>query len=337
MTIADDIARALQVLNPAQLWLRFYGRFLFVNTGSDLVVLAVNACSTPTDLDGSRAPSKSPNGEHKIFLTIREVNARSLSIEPASRLVGTEVAPFLGALNVWNIDGYSIEVSGKAGKAWPTDKQIPLADLNVLAPDCKVNSDLLKRNHPLHPHFLSVIRIPEGSQFSYHLPTKDFGALWEFVDSVDRTTVFGSPNNPLAPQPLADMVQIAIDLPEGGVDLTLDPLPSDVVKADSRSGSITVTPFLNPLIERIVVVSFSNLCSTPVPFGPGPYVDTEFTSFYNVFVEQPQKLFLPQLSSVVRLPARESELRQRNPLAANTGLQWFRPMGDCFLGATVSA
>jgi len=339
MTPDDEIARALELLNPAQLWLRFYGRFLFVYSDDDLIVLAVNACGAETSTQSGGTPTRSQsakaheNGKHRLFLTIREMNAMCPSIEPTSRLVGTEVAPFQGALNVWDIDGYSIDVPGKSGAKWPSDKRIPLADLNVLAPGYKVNSNLLKRNQPLHPYFLGVIRVPAGSDFSYHLPTKDFGAKWEFIAS-DDSTVFGAPDDPLR-EPLADMVQITMDLTDGAVDLKLEPLPADTVATSPPSGSITVMPFTGPKVDPIVVVSFSNLCSTPAPIGGAddPYVDREFGSFYNVFLDPPKRRYLPRLTAA-GFSVGELERRRREALA-NGCVESFRPMGDCFLGAMV--
>jgi len=324
MTTVDDLARRLQVLNPAQLWLRFYGRFLFVKPKSGLIVLAVNACRDATSKGsaGNPAPEQSSKTNHQVFLTIRQINCESHGIDPSSRLVATEVVPFQGALNVWSIDGSSIEVLGKSALGWPECELIPLADLNELAPDCEVNSRFLDPYQALQDPdspFTAFIRIHEGSQFSFHLPTKDFGALWEF--RAPDGSVCGDP------RPLADMVQITMTLPrDDGANLTFKQLPRGVAGTNSPTATISVRPFIEP----IVVVSFSNLCSTPTLINQGDYTDREFASFYNIFVKPPddKKLFLPHLKSFVPAP------RQAEAVQGDVS-EPFAPFGDCFLGAMI--
>jgi hypothetical protein len=318
MTSVDDVGQSLE-LDPSKVWLRFYGRFLLVRSGTDLIVLAVNACRDATARASNAASKQSPTSDHKVFLTIRQVNAYPTGIDPSTRLVATDVVPFQGALNVWSIDGCSIEVPGQSGVTWPGRELIRLADLNELAPDCDVNSKFLdpgpELSDPNFP-FTAIIKIHEGSVTSGHLPTPDFGAMWEFRAS--DGSVSGTP------RPLADMVQIGITPPRTGLDLTFDRLPAGTASANSRKPTINVRPF----IDRItVIVSFSNLCSTPTLDIRNDFVDTEFASYYQVFLETPPKLYLPHLRSLALPPTGE-------PLDRDLA-QGFAPFGDCFLGAVV--
>ena len=99
----------------------------------------------------------------------------------------------------------------------------------------------------------------------------------------------------------------------------------------SGKPSICVCPFIDP----IVVVSFSNLCTRAVPFTNGGYIDSEFASFYNVFDKLPDPVLRPRLKSTA-FPPPHSQPRQGNALEPKMLEHFFRPMGDCFLGAMVS-
>jgi hypothetical protein len=314
MMTVDDVLRNPQLTKASQLWLRFYGRFVFVRSDPDVIVLAVNTC-----------PSGHTADDHKVFVSIREMNVRDTNITASSRVIGTEVAPFEGALNVWSIDKCDIEVSGNGGVTWPgsTNDLIPLADLKVLARTGKVNPMLLEKSQfpPSQSLVTARIRIHEGSEFSFHLPLGGF--TYQFVTLNQPREVFEG-----GPYPLADMVQVTRRLPREGVHLTVDSWPSSAAGSD---GTRTIT--VDPLFEPIVVVSFSNLCSGG---NEVDFTDAEFAAFYEVLLERPQPLYVPKLANVSVHWPQPGESRKSTPFTESRR-ESMLPFGDCFLGAMISA
>ena len=115
--------------------------------------------------------------------------------------------------------------------------------------------------------------------------------------------------------PIADRVMLVGDL---GFIFQLREREQKV-SAKSGNRKIRVLPFFEPA----VVVSFSNLCSTPTPDIQNDYVDTEFASYYNVFLKPPPKLYLPHLKSLA-LPSKGE------PLERNLAHSSLEPIRDWF-------
>src|SRR5689334_9180106 len=143
----ENVLGKVQLWSQPQLFLRFYGRFLFVRTESMLRVLAIDVTDDKSDPDNpDREPCTAyvkhtddkPNADdrdcHVPFMTLREKNVGLATIKPSSRIMGTEVAPFQGALRVWNLKQWTVTINSDGGPVrWPEDEAIPLADLGVLS------------------------------------------------------------------------------------------------------------------------------------------------------------------------------------------------------------
>jgi hypothetical protein len=313
MTTVDDVLGKLQVWSGAQLFIRFYGRFVFVFAGSELRVLAV-------DVRRDRSQNAGREDCHIPFMTVREKNVGLHTVQPSSRIMGTEVAPFEGALNVWNLNQRIIDIKSSGSVNWPDKNVIPLKDLKHLS-GSEIDDAYLQPHPSMVPNtaVTAIIDIHSGYSFSFHLPSKEANPLDTLYDIV----TVGNQHDPVpgeCPQRLADMVQITMPLPPDGVALTLDDNNSSTKPSAS---DITI----NPATDRAVVLSFSNLCSANLEAGP----DLEFAQFYDVLKNPPDDYNdrrIPRLTTPISRAARQ----ETSPLT-NTSPRF----GDCFLGAMISA
>ena len=330
------------VLSPPQkqlpgLWVRFYGRFVFVPTrekqrdGTEqlrLTVLAVDVGYAKTE--STVAPNldehnitpgdkdKEPKDRHHVLMTVLEKNVVRKKDDgdwksATLRLIGTEIAPFQGASYIWDIDGCSVDIPGSGGVREPLEL-IPLANLQQLSKGKQLNQVYLK-HPPNKPVVTAIIEIHAGSQFAWHLPTKKSvrpgDTKYEFVSANT-----GQVDHAFEPKPYADMVQITMDLPPEGVKLNVKKRETN--EHDTiRTLHIVAGPApIQNKTDPVVVISFSNLCGADVSDGNGPYKDEEFATFYKLLVEMPLDVLIPQLA----------DEKTRN----------IPPFGDCFLGATFS-
>jgi hypothetical protein len=142
-----------------------------------------------------------------------------------------------------------------------------------------------------------------GSEVSFHLPTK--GNIIP-TEVKYHYVYYNSPHIDTGEHtPLADMVQITVPWPDDFIRLSV------TSTADAtKNGVVTITPG----IDKIVVVSFSNLCSAPASTGP----DLEFAGFYDLLPDFSDK-------SQWKVPQRDTAMLNSMP-----------PFGDCFLGAMIS-
>jgi hypothetical protein len=344
----EDVLGKVQLWSGPKLFLRFYGRFVFVRMRGMVRVLAVDVQSDDTSVSDDRdcdvaAISREKNTHvqlddnthvddrdcHIPFMTLREKNVDPDSVKASSRIMGTEIAPFQGALNVWNLTQWTVTVQGDGIVSWPDDEAIPLADLKQLS-----GSDI-------HPRYLppgrpggrvtAIIDISGGYGFSFHLPDKDvkvppltkeaenplhineiknpFGTRYDIVTVRSQHTPVPDQRRR---QALADMVQITLNLPTDGVTLTIDKNDSSTPPTANKE-SIRV----RPAGDEVVVLSFSNLCSGDLQRGP----DVEFAHLYCV-LQQPG-------------PYQDRKIPTLYP-AGGVVADSVR-FGDCFLGAMISA
>lgn len=298
----------------SDLIVRFYGRFVFVEFGNgDLTALAVNMSKNP----------EVPADRHDAFLTILERNvvidppdnnhSRDTSdrsddrdrpdnqhrLRPTHRIVGTDLVPYEGARDHWDISGCVIDIPSSGGFEWTLRKsELHVADLGRLS-----GRTVDTRNLAPNSVTTAVIRLHGGRGLAFDLAEKLLE--YEYVRLGDSSAETGE-----AAGRLADMVQVDISLPGARVDLQVSRNG-----ADSEAIPVVQKPPLptQKLPEWPIVLSFSNLC-TSSHYG----ADAEFAGFYEVLTDPPR-------------------VNDRKIPRAEGLTNSMRPLGDCFLGAMIKA
>jgi len=203
-------------LPKAVVFIRFYGRFLFVmpKDGSPgLTALAVDLGATEAGGSGS-----DPTRRHQPYLTIRQEDIATGSAAPDRRFISTDVIPFRGALNLWNLEGYDIDIPIPQSKPFPIDKihdPIHLADLQTDLHGGELNKDYLKS--PRSP-VTAIIRVNAGPGVELQVPSRIPKHL---IQSYEYVPADHPEENGTDAGELADAVQIAIEYPSTGVTLAL--------------------------------------------------------------------------------------------------------------------
>jgi hypothetical protein len=311
----------MELMKPVELDLRFYGRFIFVMPKDDhapLTALAVNLQQTPTT---ERTGVKPPDC-HEVFLTVRQENVGGGT--PERRLMSTDYVPFRGALNVWNLEHYVLDVCSDDPFEWRDLKEPPvrLADLDKLS-HCKLNPKYLGES-PEDP-VTAIIRIFGGSATPLHIPSRSVPNLipdYEYVLPEDPNA------EPVPAGKLADMVQVSMSLPSDGLKISMTKKTREQDQQDlTICGDFFELP-PNPPKEAtkasnpIVVVTFSNLCNRSEQLYSDP--DIEFACFYNLLSGTTDERRVPKLANP-------------KPPATTCGvISQMVPFGDCFLGAKIS-
>jgi len=325
------------ILQP-QLFIRFYGRFVFVLPKPDRPHLTALAINLPDGHNRNRPDSSDRGSCHQCFLCIREEDLAPGSLQSDQRIMGTDVIPFKGSLNLWNLEKYTIDIeSHEKTTDWHELCDVKLADLGQLS-----GSEVAPRflgDVPEDP-VIAIIRIPGGRVDCGHLlnfdtridpkkpPCPQLHALLPIYQYVDldppHTAVPGDLH-------LADLVQVTMSLPANGVGLS-------VSKNGKSRTPIRICRDYFPVQEKqerslqdstpmpAAIVSFSNLCSA----GDPQFIDTEFAGYYRLLKGRPSTILVPKVA--------DDSLTKK--IVANASCrvgdrQFFIPFGNCFLGAKI--
>ena len=259
------------ITNPfttPELWLRFYGRFVFVeadNRPGQLTAVAVKMDDEPPE---------SPN-HHQVFLTIAENNVdRDTSKQPTYRITGTDVIPIEAVRLMWNLESSHMNFPGPNDFKWFQSRvNMPLADLN----------SLIKPTEPVLRTFEStakaVITLQTGTGLASHLTTPFKLMQYEYISLLTQ-----KPVEPRRTWDLADMVQVTIKMPAGSFSIGF-----------GDNERVVIRP---KLPTAAVVLSFSNLCTS----RNRDFTDTEFAAFYGIVEKPVDEIKVPKLASVFSLP-----------------------------------
>ena len=280
-----------------QVWVRFYGRFVYVVGNGELTALALNFTN-----------SKVKACRHDAFMTISEPNVdigkATDSLNPTYLSIGTELAPGNGGRYQWSIAQRVIDVPIDGGFKWADATDLRIANLGTLSGGKIVDEKYLRgfvaKNSPVQ----AVIRLHGGEGTPYDLANEPL--FYRFVPY--GNTAATSKDDPTR---LADMIQVVFDRPADAVEVTF--IKDEQTHAEGtkivrvrKDSKHTRAPSGDPLI-----ISFSNLC--PVSSSTSP--DTEFAGLYDVLIDAPDVD------------------HRKIPILSSAGMQ---PFGDCFLGAMIS-
>jgi hypothetical protein len=232
--------------------------------------------------------------------------------------MGTDLVPFRGALNVWNLEGCVLDVWSQDPLKWSElrEPHIQLADLGELS-----HSQLRKRyvEEPVESPVTAIIRIHGGTATPAHIPGRDVTQLFPTYEYVDVNNSEADGDNAGI---LADMVQVTMDLPAKGVEISKGDKSSDHLFVCGDVAMLPVPPN-KKVDDPVVVVTFSNLCNRSEPLQ----VDKEFAQFYTLVVDQQAKRRVPKMTSPKPSPTTGS---CGGPVVTRI------PFGDCFLGAKIA-
>jgi len=300
---------------PIVLLLQFHGRFVFAENTAEhsLTVFAVD----PRQVVGL------VSDPHDPILTIREANVDRNGPDgkdakaPARRFVSTSPTAFDGTHLLWDIVNCQIDVPTGGNFKWlDTGDLMPIADL-ASGTTRPFNRKLLDQTPA--PPITALVTIHSGLGFGFHELGKDLAFFdYDYVryDDHDETKIKDAGR-------LADMVAIAIRIPEPHVDISFGPNEGIRVCADSLLKKLRIAQIFGQDV-RGVILNFSNLCTA----AESRRVDKEFAAFYEVLDTPPpiEERLIPK----VNLPKSAGS-------GGGYGIEEIgHPFGDCYLSAKVS-
>jgi len=261
------------ITNPfatPELWVRFYGRFVFVEARDrpgQLTALAVKMDHKPAD---------SPD-HHQVFLTVAENNVdRVASKNPTFRITGTDLVPIEAVRLMWNLELSHIDIPGPDDFEWMKSPLTrPLADLNHLIESTEPQLSAFELTAK------AVITLHTGTGLASHLTTPFKLMRYEYV-----SWQTGEPVEPGRTWDLADMVQVSIKMPTRSIEIGFD-----------NHERVVIDP---KLPTAAIILSFSNLCTR----ADRHLTDMEFVKFYEILENRldDAKLKVPRLTNVISLP-----------------------------------
>lgn len=257
----------------AEVTLRFVGRFVFAEPlVGDTPQGPVNALA----MDMTFNPDVRATPHRYVMTAPRRLFAPDGCRPPDLILMSAE-DPQISEYVVWDLEDLVVDVGGAGSFSWADRRK--LADLNELGGSQFSEPFLYARGEGAACVGLVQLRtgsgtarqISEGAEYVFARLADVPRALEERERDDDGQTGGSADRTPLQ---LADLVDVAVTIPEGQTHLTLRVIP--------RGGGPISTIALGAEGKRPTVVCFSNLCSE----GHGP-ADREFAGLYEALATPP--------------------------------------------------
>ena len=240
--------------------MRFYGRFLLAEQGKGGAVKVLA-------LDPGEVPELS-SGKHHSFMTVARYHV-SEKVPSARRhtlavmAAAAELEDRLTEQAVWDLNGLALKLKGTGTVTWRGETLLP--DLTRLSTGADGETTLREQRAK------AIVEIPYGA-----VEAKQVGHSLPFTFSPLRDALPEAVPGGLEWVPLADMVEIVID---AGA-LTFEVKNVATPNAPPEAISLTAKD------QELIVVSFSNLCTSPPQRG----YDREFAALYEAVENAPAVL-----------------------------------------------
>jgi hypothetical protein len=270
------------------LFVRFYGRFIFAETPGAPGGLRAIAIDPGWNAD-------IPADAHHLFLTLSEgqiampIGRRPANFRKASYRVMANVDPFHASHLLWTLRRQYVDIPSGGGVTWSPGAKERVADMNALGSGQILNGDYLRH---VHGPVTSIISLNGGIATAFQMTTMPL--RYEYVAFGQPTVV--SKDAGL----LADMVQVQLPFPQDGLTLTT------IDESGSTSTISIPTPTAPPTVP--VIITFSNVCSTSHEGA-----DFEFAGFYEIFDPPPvlPTRLIPRMTTVHTRPFGDCFLASR--------------------------